>query len=59
MTTTTVRCAPWTNEGVGTHRVMIEGNVVRVLDPVSGTYTACHRLSARTQRRIAAEVAAR
>lgn len=50
----TIRCAPWSHEGVRRHRVLIADGQVRVWDPIAGYYTICHSLSARTQRRICA-----
>jgi hypothetical protein len=51
MTTTcyiSLRCRAWTGYPVSRERISVDPDgSVRVLDPVSGTYTTCHALSAR------------
>ena len=49
-----VRCAPWRNGRVASHRVsvdMVDGTV-RVWDPIASHYTVHHALSARSCARI-------
>lgn len=48
----TVEAKAFSAEGVRQHRVAVDGETVRVYDPVAGHYTACHSLSAGAQRRI-------
>lgn len=51
----TVRCWAFTSDsGPANHRVCVEDGVVRVWDPIAQYYTLCHRLSRRTEARIAA-----
>jgi hypothetical protein len=51
-------CRPWESEPRQVVRVSVDAEgAVRVWDLVAGHYTTCHRLSARTMRRIARRAA--
>lgn len=47
-----IRCKAFSREGVRTNRIRVVDGTVSVYDNAAGHYTTCHRLSARTCRKI-------
>jgi hypothetical protein len=58
-TVTTARKYRTYSDGTTCNQFALDGDTVRALDPVSGTYTVCHALTARQQKLIRAEARAK
>ena len=48
----TARARAFSRDKVRQHRFQVDGDVVRVFDPVAGHFSTCHDMSKRTVRRI-------